>query len=441
MDIPRRGEAFLRHALPVMLVLLYPVHAALVAVLFDDPIAWLVAATCILAILCCYAGFASARRIFLGRMLAIPKGGLISPGAIVTGFILIALGLVITAPQLAIVVSISGGDVNEIMDARESFLKTREGLERAMAYAHAMIIKGALPLALIALFVIGHRLRWLLLAVSIVLLLASLEKFLTAMVLIPIGIYFGIVGDYRRLARFLLFAFAMFMTAAWLSKIGSGADDLAASLRSPIGGHAMRATGLPPGAVIPDRVLEKLIVPPDRTRVAALSDVPFYQSALVLSPELVLINRAVWIPFVTVYDTFRYWIESHDSRHLLGITSRPFAYLHEKEFLFLDREVFKFQFGGDDFTTGSSNAAFFADAYVNFGVPGVIVLALVVGGFLGWISTIGHAASSAAAVVMAFGFSVSAVLPMLWSGGAWLFVLLVLAWSRRARLAAGRKRS
>jgi hypothetical protein len=200
----------------------------------------------------------------------------------------------------------------------------------------------------------------------------------------------------------------------------------------------MRATRLPSGVSIPDRVLEKLIAPPDRTRLAALSDIPFYQSALVLSPELVLINRAVWIPFVTVYDTFRYWIESHDGRHLLGITSRPFAFLHEKEFLFLDREVFKFQFGGDDFTTGSSNAAFFADAYVNFGVPGVIILAFLAGGFLGWISTIGHAASSAAAVVMAFGFSVSAVLPMLWSGGAWLFILLVLAWSRRARRSGGR---
>jgi hypothetical protein len=438
MNISHRSETLLRHALPLMLALLFLAHALLVAVIFDDPVAWMVLTACALAIFFCYVGFSTARRIFPRRILAIPRGGLVGPGAIVTCFIGVAFSLAVTAPELAIVVSASGGDVNEIAEAREAFAKTREGFELALVYAHAMILKGALPLALVSLFVIGHRLRWLFLIISVVLLLASLEKFLTALVLIPIGIYFGLVGDYRRLLRFLVFAFAMFMVAASLSRIGSDADELAEAPRTAVDWKAFGASLNSPRMALPDRVLEKVIARHEKIQVVALSDVPFYQFAPVLSPELILVNRAMWIPFVTVYDTFRYWLEMQDGRHLLGITSRPVALIHGEEFLYLEREVFRFQFGGDDATTGNSNAAFFADAYVNFGVFGIILLAFLVGGFLGWISTIEHPACSAAGAVMAYGFAGSAVLPMLSSGGVWLFVLIALAWSRRARRSTGR---
>jgi len=429
----------LRHALPLMLALLYFAHAVLVAIVFDDLVAWLVVASCTLAIVFYYAGFSLARRLFPRRTLVIPRGGLFGPGAIAACFIAVASGLVVTAPELAIMVSASGGDVNEIAGARESFTKTREGFEQVLAYTHAMMLKGVLPLALIALFVLGHRLRWLFLTIAIALLLASLEKFLTALVLIPIGIYFGLIGDYKRLLSFLVFAFAMFMVAASLSRVGSDLDGLAEMPGSPVGKQAAGASPMQPGFVVPDRVLEKLATRHEPVRVAALSDVPFYQAALVgVSTDLVLVNRAVWIPFVTVYDTFRYWLEMQDGRHLLGITSRPVALVHGVEVLNLEREVFRFQFGGNEDTTGNSNAAFFADAYVNFGVFGIIGFALLVGGILGWISTLEHPACSAAGAVLAFGFAGSAVLPMLWSGGVWLFVLVVLAWSRRARRSTGR---
>jgi hypothetical protein len=367
-------------------------------------------------------------------MLTIPRGGVLGPAAIAIYFIVVAFGLSVTAPELAIVVSALGGDETEIAVARESFAKTREGIELALAYAHAIMLKGALPLALISLFVVGHRLRWLLLTVSVVLLLASLEKFLTALVLIPIGIYFGLVGDYRRLFRFVVFGFTMFMLAASLSRVGSQADELAESYGVVVVARTPGVAPVSPGMALPDRVLDRVVFREDRVRLAALSDIPFYHFVLVgLSPDLILVNRALWIPFVTVYDTFRYWAEILDGRHLLGVTSRPVAMVHGEEFVYLEREVFRFQFGGDESTSGNSNAAFFADAYVNFGALGVIAFAFLVGAILGWISTIEHAACSAAGAVMAYGFAISAVPPMLSSGGVWLFILIVLAWSRRAR--------
>ena len=89
------------------------------------------------------------------------------------------------------------------------------------------------------------------------------------------------------------------------------------------------------------------------------------------------LNRLIWIPYVTAYDWLRYFSEKLHNKFLGGSTSLFTSKILGVEKFPMEREVFKYQFGDGGPQTGSANALFLVDAFVNFGWIGVVAYAFL----------------------------------------------------------------
>lgn len=143
---------------------------------------------------------------------------------------------------------------------------------------------------------------------------------------------------------------------------------------------------------------------------------------------LYFINRSIWIPFVTSYDSLKYWGEELNGSYLLGATSLPLAFLFDLRYVNIEQAVFNSQFGGEDDSHGRSNTFFAVDSYINFGFFGVLCSSAFCGILFGWISRCSQAVVSSAAVVTSFSLANNSLIPMIWSGGILVFVFLIVLW-------------
>lgn len=91
-----------------------------------------------------------------------------------------------------------------------------------------------------------------------------------------------------------------------------------------------------------------------------------------------ILNRIGYIPYITAIDWLNYREQVLRGDDVNGRSIGVVAFLFEQEKINLEREVFAFQWGQNDTGTGSSNTVFFVDAYLNFGIIGVIIYSLIV---------------------------------------------------------------
>ncbi len=89
------------------------------------------------------------------------------------------------------------------------------------------------------------------------------------------------------------------------------------------------------------------------------------------------LNRLAWIPYVTAYDWLKYFDERLHNQFLGGSSSFLVSHILGIEKFPIEREVFKYQFGDGGPQTGSANALFLVDAFVNFGWVGVVAYAFL----------------------------------------------------------------
>jgi len=142
-----------------------------------------------------------------------------------------------------------------------------------------------------------------------------------------------------------------------------------------------------------------------------------------------MLNRVLWIPYITGYDWFRYQDEILEGKYLYGRTAGPVAWFQGEERFAAEKEIFKYQYGQSATPTATANAVFFADAYLNFGWPGVIVYSLLLGVIFGLLSTSASLPVASVTVMSSFGVVVASFTANLLSGG--LLVLLLLAFVSR----------
>jgi hypothetical protein len=144
---------------------------------------------------------------------------------------------------------------------------------------------------------------------------------------------------------------------------------------------------------------------------------------------LFMLNRLLWTPYITAYDWFRYQDEILQGDYLRGKTAGPLAWLQGEPRFSAEKEIFKYQFGQSATPTGTANAVFFADAYLNFGWLGILVCSVLLGVIFGLITALDSLSVASVSVMSSFGVMVASFTANLFSGG--LLILLLLAFMSR----------
>ncbi|MCC7003756.1 MAG: hypothetical protein IT357_16485 [Gemmatimonadaceae bacterium] len=290
-----------------------------------------------------------------------------------------------TAPGIPLVEAVRGASPAQIAIAREQFMKARSGGQALLVYMNALFTVAIIPYTVCLLYRTQHRLRHILLGVAVFTLLLSLEKSLVLRVMLPL-LALAVNGQLRLPVK---------SPAVLLGLMGVavvGVTFLA------IGRNSVDSISL----------------------AAALEDNPTLRTYFLANPDnalLFAINRALWIAYVTAYDWLRYFLTEMDSRPVWGASSSLVAALTGAPRINLERAVYEFEWGQNETGTGSANAAYFIDAFANFGWAGVILSSFVVAAIARLFVASDNPDAKAAFVLYALFLSVSGIFGVLFSSG------------------------
>ena len=143
-------------------------------------------------------------------------------------------------------------------------------------------------------------------------------------------------------------------------------------------------------------------------------------------------NRIFWIPYVTAYDWVGYFHEELEGKYLSGKTSGLIARISGQAQFPMEREVFKYQFGGSELQTAAANASFLVDAFVNFGWIGVVIYAAIFALLTRIVVVQGNPAMMACYYYFVFQVSMGGLSGVLFSNG--MIVLIFVAFFVRPKL-------
>lgn len=318
------------------------------------------------------------------------------------------------------------GGVSSLL--RASFYKEQEGVALVLVYIRSLLTRGFIPFAIVVLFCTKTRFKfYVYLIVVCCLSVSAMEKSLLIWAVAPL-LFFQLVARLKADIIRTLAIFALFFCFVSYLSLGDKDDLAVGSARPAVPEVGWLVNELPkfPHAQSGN----------GRVKPVALYNEPNYQFELYDVQEQnkldYMLNRVVWIPFVTVYDTVLYWKKSSKPMLVFGV-NRYLASLFGYEFSDLERQVFRFQYGSGEGSLGNANAAYIAEAYVGFGYTGVAIISLIVGLMYGWVVRAGVLPFICALPVISFGLLSASFLSMLFSGGLMVFLICVLFFSRKVK--------
>lgn len=294
----------------------------------------------------------------------------------------VAAYIIATAPGIPLLAWASGADPADLVVMREEFLKARTGAEAALPYINSILAGVFVPYALAEMFLCKHRWRWFCFIGFLIYCVLFIEKVYFLKAMVPLAVVLIFFSEYRirkLLPLFLVSAILLYGLAV-VSGFGEGEDGF---LRQDYFSNAYRPTG-------------------------ALG---------------YLFWRAIAVPVFTAADTLSYFDEILGSTPLFGASSGTLATLLGSERVYLERDVFAYQWGQTETGTGSANSVFFVDAYANFGYAGVIFYSAGVALVLRYFAKTRDRSLYCLWPLLAFGFYVSGFVGNLLSGG---FLMIIL---------------
>jgi hypothetical protein len=273
-----------------------------------------------------------------------------------------------TAPSVPLLQALRGASVEQIALSREEFLKARTGAGAVLPYLNAMLTSSLVPYALAIALLGRYRVAWFALAVFFAYSLVFMEKAFFLRLLLPM-MALVVVVDARMPKLWWMLAAAVGLLTANIAMSGFGSEGI--------------------GRFLLYRMLE--------------------------------------VPPATVIDSLDYWELAHGSRWLDGATSTLIASVLGLERVPFERDVFVYQFGDFETGTASSNAAFFVEAYVNFGWTGVMAASVALGVVVGHVGRSRDAALRCTLPLLLYTVFLGGLLGALFGGGL-LILLAMAAW-------------
>jgi hypothetical protein len=139
-----------------------------------------------------------------------------------------------------------------------------------------------------------------------------------------------------------------------------------------------------------------------------------------------IVNRMVWIPYITAYDYLRFQDEVLGGRLVLGRSIGLVSWLMGDSRLNLERMVYRYEFGASPHAGGASNTVFFVDAKVNFGWLGAVLYSALFVFFAAIVFSSDNPVAQVSSLSSFFAASLSSLSGTLLSGGLFFFVVISL---------------
>jgi hypothetical protein len=310
-------------------------------------------------------------------------------------FIAFAVLALLTADRIPLIASLTGEDPATISYLRERFLKAREGWQSSFVYINAIFTGAFIPYTLGLMFLKRISVRWWCFSFFVAYSLSFVEKTFFFKAMIPL-IY--LVAQEK--------------------------------VRTPF--HARTVIAATLGLLIAVTVLSGAGNVDENT-----NDSDFI--SLSYAPKGALEHiawRSLVIPVLTAADTIRVHDEMFNGRPLLGATSSLLAGVFGMERVPLERLVFFEQWGQNETETGSSNSVFVAEAFVNFGLFGLVILSLGIGVIFNAIATSRDEALRGLWPLFAFALMTSGFIGVMASNGFLLFFIFLMFFQTHNETAA-----
>jgi oligosaccharide repeat unit polymerase len=244
-----------------------------------------------------------------------------------------------TTPHLAFFDAFRGASPQQLAVDREMQFHARHGFQAIIPYINVLFVNLLCPLVILRGYVIKHKFRHLILLGFLFTLAMNLEKALALVVLIPLLVMqINQLSSSKRAKKtfYFLFAFliALIFTTSFLSSV--------------------KFTSY--------------------AQFSKQNRYTYFDSSYTLG---YMLNRVIWIPYVTVYDTLGYFDSALDGQHTLGASSSLLSAAFGLQRVNVERGVFKYEWGQNPTGTGSANAVYFTGAFVDFGWFGVIFFSMI----------------------------------------------------------------
>lgn len=325
---------------------------------------------------------------------------------------------VFLADSIPLVVALQGGSLIDIAQARSQFLAGLSGYESLVRYFVFILGRSVMSLVLVAAFFYAVRFRYWLFGFLILLSMLSMEKAGPIFVILPLAFYFVFV---RKWKSFLLLLGALMLSVSAISFLalggnsdtGFGGGGQESELIVPEGMPIQEARGVPGRFSLYDFYQQKK------------TGKKFLDKYAIDNRLVFVLNRIIWIPYVTAYD----WLGFH--RNILNgelTMGRSIGFVHllfGEPKINLEKMIYVYQYGPSPGGEGASNTVFLVDAKLAFGWVGVAVYSLLFTFFAACIFSSGNLVLMISSITCFVVASVSSLTATLLSGG--LFIYFVLA--------------
>jgi oligosaccharide repeat unit polymerase len=249
-------------------------------------------------------------------------------------FLLLIFVVIATAPRIPIIESLRGASQEELSQYREDFLKTRQGWGASLGYLVGTINGAVLPYLIAISFLKKHKYRFLFAFIFLLYCICFLEKAYFLKIAIPI--FFIYLHLSKNKALFVIKGTVVILALILLMYFISG------------------STGFDVGN---DESFFSILYLPSGTWET-------------------LVWRVTVVPIITALDAIRVFISEFHGEFFYGNTSSFFAFLTGSERINFERYLYQTQFGGSE--TGNANSYFVIEAYINFGITGVIIITAMI---------------------------------------------------------------
>lgn len=419
-------------ALPVLLIgLIYFPSSLLGLILFNDRESIEVLILVLLFSLIYFSSYGLFSRVFI--FLAQKTATLVSTSGVVwyrlslVAFCVYVISVFYTvhlADAVPAMVALKGGTLMNIAQARGQFLAGLEGYESLLRYAVFILGRSVMPLVLVAAFVFNSKFRYLLLIALLVLSMLSLEKAAPVFIFLPCIFYFFVSRKFLRavLVSFLMVVSIGIMTHLAMGGVGDARikgenaelkEELPMEVSIPPGLPIQEAMGRPGRFFLPNMIQDQFGVGQVTVEANELS-----------GKLIILLNRIVWIPYITAYDWLGFHRKVLDGKLTLGRSISFVHLLFGEPKMMLEKMVYVYEFGPSPGGAGAANTVFFIDAKLAFGWAGVVVYCLIFTFCSACIFSSGNQLLMVSSIVCFFVASVSSLTATLLSGGLFIYVVL-----------------
>ena len=348
---------------------------------------------------------------------------------IAVAYFTLILYLCATVEKIAILDALQGATALEISESREMFFRTRSGVEKSLVYIFTIFSSAVMPYFLMMGFINKIKIALPIFILFLISLLLSMEKALLMKAMLPI--FLISLNGYFPKKWMIISPLIIALVLLSMTYLARGSDD-----GKSVGTISTVAVfpSIPNEIDLDDRnssyderdeMNQRLGLFQGGKQLTLGQHIRKYYPLRGKTGFGFLVNRIVWIPYITAYDWIKYFHEEMNGEHALGKTSSFISTVLGEKKVPVEQYVFDYQFGLGPTQTAGANANFMVDAFVNFGWIGVFLIPVFMGWAVSLIESLNNPAASAGFYFYLLQLLGGGFLGSFLGGGLAIYILII----------------